>query len=322
MKKGEEVAEALHGDAGDDKSSTQESGKHEKEEKPGRVAAELDGPGGKIFRAADDKASKEGEADVSPSGKPAKEGEVQVTAPPTLQLHGYSGVRKVNGVVVKDMEKDLNAFEEREKSGNQLKPDERQKKTQYKTVVDDVSKTKAQDYLIFAGHIGVSIDGGATIYGFTPFKPEGVTKEELVSALHAHTMTFPGQVLNDKPHFDLAQKCAAEKGWDTDVTTVSRTLTTAAHAETKKKLQDLAGMAAPGAHGFYYSFPLSDAKEGQYFVDAPGPDGKIVKGANQANCATFPGKIGIEIPEQSGNLRFFMRALRQQATGASNAPSH
>jgi hypothetical protein len=146
-------------------------------------------------------------------------------------------------------------------------------------------------------------------------------KEMVVKHLHAHTMTFPGRVKNDKPHFDLAANCASAKQWDTDVTTVTRTVTSAQHAETKKKLQDLAGMQ-PGAHGLYYSFPLSDAQQGQYFVDTPGPDGKIVKGQNQANCATFPGKIGIELPEQSGNLRFFMPALREQAKagGGSAAP--
>jgi hypothetical protein len=185
-----------------------------------------------------------------------------------------------------------------------------------RAIVDDIKKTKDQDYLIFAGHIGVSIDGGSTIYGFTPVAPEGMPKEQVIAHLHNHTMTFPGQVKNDKPHFDLAARCAAEKGWDTDVTTVMRTVTTKQHAETKKKLEELAGMA-PGAHGLYYSFPLSDAQQGEYFVDTPGPDGKIIRGQNQANCATFPGKIGIELPEQSGNLRFFMPALRREAAAAS-----
>ena len=60
--------------------------------------------------------------------------------------------------------------------------------------------------------------------------------------------------------------------------------------------------------------------QGKYFKDMPGPDGKIVRGENQANCAMFPGKIGIELPEQSGQMKFFMKALRQEAAGGAAPP--
>ena len=343
--KSEEVAGALHDDKdkkggadkkdkkGDkDKGGEAKAAGDEKaadgkpEEKPAPIAAKLEGVGRKVFLSgtgpqgggnANANANAQSNELKSPSGKPAKEGTLASGGAPALQLYGYGGVRKVDGKLVKDIEKELKALDEKaEKAaktgGPKLTAEEEKQQKSHKAILDDVNKTKGEDYLIFAGHIGVSIDNGATIYGFTPVAPEGMPKEQVISHLHNHTMTFPGAVKNDKAHFDLAERCAKQKKWDTDVTSVTRTLTTAAHAETKKKLQDLAGQQ-PGAHGLYYSFPLSDAVDGQYFVDTPGPDGKIVKGQNQANCATFPGKIGIELPEESGNLRFFMPKLREEA---------
>jgi len=261
---------------------------------------------------------------LSPNGKPAKEGEIKAGSAPSLQLHGYGGVRNVRGKLVKDIEKELADLDAKATAasapgGIPLTADEQAKKTSHRATIDDINKSKRDDYLIFAGHIGVSLDNGASIYGFTPSAPEGMPGAQVVGHLHAHTMTFPGQVKNDKPHFDFAASCASAKGWDTEITTVTRKVTTAQHAESKKKLQELSGMM-PGAHGLYYSFPLQEAAGGQWFVDTPGPEGRVVKGQNQANCATFPGKIGIELPEESGNLRYYMKAMRADPTATPSAP--
>lgn len=226
---------------------------------------------------------------TSPSGKPLRPAEVQVGTPPEVQLYGFRGVRTVNDQKVKDMA-----------------PEDPARL--------DVERITAAHHLLFAGHVGVSVDNGATIYGLTPVFPEGMEVEQGIDHLYAHSMTFPGQVANDKPVFDMADRYFKEKGWNTEVHVVKRPVSKQDQADYMQKLEAMAGMA-PGAHGIYYSFPLADAKDGKFFVDTPGPDGKIIKGEDQANCATFPGQIGIELPEQSGNLRYYMPALMAEASG-------
>jgi len=270
-----------------------------------------------------------------------REAEVRVDAPPKVQLHGYGGVRHVFGKKVKQMEQELTLLEAKEASfaaqatpaavptattttdsdkaatttpepTGMLTLEDREKKTHLRTTIDDINRTKGGDYLIFAGHIGVSLDGGSTIYGFTPVAPEGMPGEIVKAHLHNHTMTFPGALKDDKTHFELAEECATNRGWDTETTVVERDIDTTAAATMLQRLQELAGMQ-PGAHGVYYSFPLVDEEDGKWFKDTPGPDGKIIRGEAQANCATFPAHIGVELPEKSGNLRYYMPAMREEA---------
>ena len=242
----------------------------------------------------------------SPYGKPAKDGTIERAAPPLLQLYGYSGVRKIHGRLVKEIEAEFKSLEN-------AAPEHTDRRAELAATLKKVDEKKRKDYLIFAGHVGISVDHGTKIYGLTPLAPEGMKREQVIAHLHNHTMTFPGLVKDDKHHFDFAIECANELGWDTDVVTAMRPITTVREAEIKDELERLEGMIA-GTHGIYYSFPLSDAVEGKYFVDTPGPNGKIVKGEAQAVCSTFPAKIGIELPEQSGNIRYFMPALRHEAS--------
>ncbi|TNE88447.1 MAG: hypothetical protein EP330_13800 [Deltaproteobacteria bacterium] len=224
---------------------------------------------------------------LSPSGKPAKAGSVEEGSPPQLELFGFRGVREVDGVSVKDI------------------PEGDPRRA-------EIDKVRVSHHLLIAGHVGVSVDGGSTIFGLTPEFPAGMPLHAGIDALYQGAC-FPGRVADDKPIFDMADQYHREHGWNTNVVSVKRPIETDAHADLKQRLEGMAGQA-PGAHGVYYSFPLKNAVDGQWFTDKPGPDGKMVKGENLANCATFPAQVGIELPEASGNLRFYMPALEAEAT--------
>lgn len=237
-----------------------------------------------------------------------REAQVRAGQPPSVELHGFRGVREVRRKKVPKFQ----SGRWTDVTPETLDP----ANSRDKTDLDEIERCHAQDPLIIFGHIGVSADHGNTIYGLTPDLPEGMTGAQLQTHLRNHTMTFPGVVNNDKPVFDKARNYAASRQWNTDVVVAARQVTTGEQADTLQRLQQLAG-ATPGSHGIYYSFPLRNAQDGQYFVDSPGPDGKIVKGENQGNCATFPGFIDIALPERSGNLRYYMKALESEASGSS-----
>lgn len=59
------------------------------------------------------------------------------------------------------------------------------------------------DCFLFAGHTGVSVDGGATIHGFNPDGP-GLAAWQLMERLKQGD-AFPGIVRNDTHVFSLAQ---------------------------------------------------------------------------------------------------------------------
>jgi hypothetical protein len=62
----------------------------------------------------------------------------------------------------------------------------------------------ALDCLLFAGHAGVSMDGGATIYGFNP--DGGVPAWQMMDQLKRGD-AFPGVVRDDTSVFSAARKC-------------------------------------------------------------------------------------------------------------------
>ncbi len=61
---------------------------------------------------------------------------------------------------------------------------------------------------------------------------------------------------------------------------------------------------APGARGFGYSFPLPVPQAGEHFQGS-----QEFPACNVRNCAAFPEKIGVPIPEPSGNLKLYMPEL-------------
>lgn len=216
--------------------------------------------------------------------------EIKEGPAPTVEVFGFRGVRSINGEDIREMD------------------EEDPRKVEMNDIIH-------QHHLLYAGHIGVSVDNGKSIYGLTPEIPEGMTAEQAIGHLYNHTMTFPGVVADDKYIFDLADKYAREKEWNTGVVKSVRPVESTVQAQLSEQLQSMAGMSA-GEHGIYYSFPLKDAVDGSYFMDKPSPDGTVIDASKQANCATFPAQVGVALPEQSGNLRDYMPALEAEAKGA------
>ena len=208
--------------------------------------------------------------------------------PPTIELYGFRGVRSIDDQPAKDL------------------PEEDPRKVEMNRVI-------AQNYLLFAGHIGVSVDGGSKIYGLTPQVPEGMDLAQAKDILHSHAATFPGRVADDKPVFDLADKYHREQAWNTKVISVQRQATPDEAAELGEQLEEMAAMQ-PGEHGIFYSFPNEEAQGGQWFGDKPlvGDPNQVIPAEQQANCATFPGMVGVPLPEASGNLRNYMPAMQQE----------
>jgi hypothetical protein len=193
----------------------------------------------------------------------------------TLELWGFRGVRSIKG---------------RPKS--EWTQDER----------DQVQQTKLKDTLMWAGHIGVSFDGGKSIMGFQPAAPLDVDVESFIVSLMAHD-AYPGIVQDDTAVFKRAERYATELGWDTRPIRAIQLVDTSAKAALAKRVAEMSAMG-PGEHGLGYSFPLPEAVDGEHFAASNG-----FCASNVANCATFPAHVGIATPEPTGNARHYIEAL-------------
>lgn len=78
----------------------------------------------------------------------------------------------------------------------------------------------------------------------------------------------------------------------------------AQQARVVKRIIDMAGMPA-GAHGLGYAFPLRVPEDGKAFRGSNGYDATCVR-----NCAAFPEKVGVPIPEPTGRMEHYMPELK------------
>ena len=203
----------------------------------------------------------------------------------TVELHGFRGVRSIDG-----------------RPRERWTPDEQ----------EEVQTITSRDPLLEAGHIGVSVDGGAKIYGFTPEFPPGTDPQEAFNRLKAHE-AFPGVVKDDTESFRLAARQHQEKKWNTEVFVSVDLVDKPKKQEVAAKLKEMSGMA-PGEHGESYSFPLKQPDAaGNHFAGSNGatPD-------HVANCAVFPSRIGVPIPEPSGNLAKYIPELAKWVEAGPN----
>jgi uncharacterized protein YidB (DUF937 family) len=165
-----------------------------------------------------------------------------------------------------------------------------------------VAAARRETPLLYAGHVGVSFDGGRTIMGFTPDVPDDMPMEAALESLKAHE-AYPGIVGNDTDVFRLATDRAQKDGWDTKPIRAIQLVDRASKAKLANQV-DAMRTVAPGEHGLGYSFPLRDPVDGQHYADSNG-----FCAANVANCAAFPARIGIATPEPSGNAKAYLAAL-------------
>ncbi|MDB4961750.1 MAG: hypothetical protein JWP01_1749 [Myxococcales bacterium] len=200
----------------------------------------------------------------------------------TIELWGFSGVRKIKG---------------------------RGKDQWTKHEAEMVKRARDQEPLLFAGHIGISLDGGKTIIGFTPKPPEGMTMPEFLKSLMEHD-AFPGILGNDTPIFHKAAEAAREHGWDTEPIAAVQLVDEPKKMEIVDQAAKLSGMK-PGEHGFGYSFPKRPEERtgpNDLFASSNGFDASCVR-----NCGAFPEKLGVAIPEPSGNVKHYMPELEKWA---------
>ncbi|HEY3805952.1 MAG TPA: hypothetical protein VGL61_25260 [Kofleriaceae bacterium] len=174
----------------------------------------------------------------------------------------------------------------------------------------EVEAAKNNDPLLYAGHVGISVDGGKTIIGFTPNRPEDMDMPAFLRSLFAHD-AYPGIVGDDTSVFERAREKSA-KGWNTEPISVVELVDKPAKLKAAAQVAAMSGMTS-GEHGLGYSFPMPSPSGSEHFASSNGYPADQVR-----NCATFPEKVGVPIPEPSGNLGAYMPELEKWA--AEDAP--
>jgi len=169
-----------------------------------------------------------------------------------------------------------------------------------------VEAIKLTEPLLYAGHVGISFDGGRTIYGLTPDIPKGMTPEAALKTLMQDHDAYPGVVGDDTRIFRLAEQMARSKGWATEPISAVELVDKPKKLESLEKVRKMAGLK-PGEHGIGYSFPLEQPNEqGSHYRDSNGFCGPAI-----ANCAAFPPMVGVPVPEPSGALKIYMPELQK-----------
>lgn len=212
----------------------------------------------------------------------SREGGLPLPNAATVELWGFSGVRKINGRSRKDWTPEEHA---------------------------QFNRVKEFSPLMWAGHIGISLDGGKTIIGFTPEVSHGMSTSEGIAALMRHE-AFPGVLGDDTAVFLEAAALARDRGWDTDISVAVELVDTPEKMKTVNEVARLSGMK-PGEHGYGYGFPLEPEKiapGGEAFGASNGFPASCVR-----NCGAFPAKLGVRIPEPTGQVKTYLPKLQEWA---------
>lgn len=152
-----------------------------------------------------------------------------------------------------------------------------------------------QSGLIKAGHVGVSVDGGKTIYGFQP-TPEAIAEFPSFKDLLDHLQSgasVEGGVFDDTAIFWQAHRLVSY-GARTHVWQLVVPVSPHEFTGIAAKLQ--AAVAAGSSLGVLYRYPD--------WGGAP-----MAEGVD--NCATWPRNLGMEILEPTGQMRILMQKLEQ-----------
>ena len=163
----------------------------------------------------------------------------------------------------------------------------------FRGVADD-PRYQNEPALIKVGHVGISLDGGHTIYGFHP-TPEALASFPSPEAAYAHLRArndLSGGVYDDTAIFWRAMQLA-QSGARTTVWQQRIPVSAAEHARIAQELQHL--VMAGGRLGARYRFP-----------DKSG----VAMPAGANNCATWPRELGLPIPEPTGRLRHYIALLQ------------
>ncbi|WGG52039.1 DUF4150 domain-containing protein [Rugamonas sp. DEMB1] len=143
---------------------------------------------------------------------------------------------------------------------------------------------------VVTGHVGYSFDGGATIYGFGPKMPGGMSAYEAVQSLKKGG-SYPGIITNDTAIFEsVAKNPALGRDGVRQVVIESKIPVSQAQLDSIMAAHEKIGVNS-SMDNILYGFPG--------------------KNSCTFNCATFPSELGIPIPEATGNMRNYMPELEK-----------
>ncbi len=166
-----------------------------------------------------------------------------------------------------------------------------------------VSQATAQQPLLETGHASVSADAGKTAYGWSPDLPEGTSFEKAKEQLGKHE-AFPGVFKDDTKAFKAGERMADGVGLNTRPVRVPELLEKEQHQAMVDRMRQLEE-GSPGSRDLAYSWPLRQPDAaGQHFAASNG-----FLAENVRNCAAFLEKLGLKLPEPSGNMKAFMAAI-------------
>lgn len=154
----------------------------------------------------------------------------------------------------------------------------------------------AADPLLYTGHVGLSLDRGATIYGFSPITP-GALPREVIDRLRRGD-TFLGIVRDDRSVFERAVAAADQGFIGSPVYLWVQVVDVPTYEHVHARLQ--AELRAQAELGRRYGWLV--AREGVY------------------NCATWPRRLGVALPEETGQLADYIAALRRVSGGRRWVP--
>lgn len=144
--------------------------------------------------------------------------------------------------------------------------------------------------LIATGHVGLSADGGKTIYGFGPIKPDDLSDKEFMKLLRRERQSFDGHLSDDTMLFSqVATGQFNEGSWKLELYCLQQTVDDIIFTNVLQQIKNQ-------GKGSKYMLP---------HANFPFPP-------NTYNCATFWEQCGVDIPDKSGILREYLSAMIDQ----------
>jgi len=166
--------------------------------------------------------------------------------------------------------------------------------------VKQMAATQQIPSTIYTGHVGISLDGGQSIFAFNPhLENEDFDK---ASDLLFTGGSLPGTVSDDTEIFQNALDGVYDNVGDMPLQVYK--LDTRIPARACNQIDDLLRCGLDTKmNRFHYGYPLAGAQSDDSKTSILSPVQR------RANCATFFAVDGIKLPETTGNMRNYIPAL-------------
>ena len=156
-----------------------------------------------------------------------------------------------------------------------------------KVIKDSDPTLRAEAY---TGHVGISMDGGKTIYGFGPNVTSGLSKMSVITDLRSR-QTYSGQITNDTILFN-------------DIMSGRYDPSNAAAISLYRLDVPVTPVTWGNLEAAIFNREIPNVRYG--FPDATHPTATV------RNCATAFGECGLPIPSSDGNLKEYIPAMIKQ----------